>query len=346
MENSSPWAPPGPANFGSALRKAPLRRLGPSATVQSMIHYVFACQMAALLMGTALLPLLIARMKSCHGSFPAAFLAADLAMLARTLVFSVVHYDQSTRLGIFPAHFEESSVAGFIYLLFVAAAAWLILAGLFRATRIRGLLVLSLPYWAYICLVSSVYLVVMFDLGIPRLLWPLVSYGNMAIVPFVAIKAYVAAACILVMVLALVRERSLRLAAAAALAALAQAGDAWLRLDESSYALSVPLLYLPFFGALFMVAFPGRRGLAGLAGDARVEPGLAASWSREAGLEAEETRLLDLLLEGKANKEIAFSLGLGLSAEKHRVQKLFRKLGVSTRSELLSRAAERAILSR
>lgn len=309
-----------------------------------MIHYVFAWQMAALLMGTALLPLLIARMKSRRGSFPAAFLAADLVMMARTLVFSAVHYDRSTHLGFFPARFEESSVAGFIYLAFVAAAAWLILAGLFRATRSRGLPVLALPYWAYVCLVAAVYLIVMADLRIPRLLWPLASYGNMVIVPFVAIKAYVAAACILVMVLALVRERSLRFAAAAALAALAQAGDAWLRLDESSYALSVPLLFLPFFGALFIVALPARRGMDGQAGEAKSSTGLAASWSREAGLEAGETRLLDLLLEGKANKEIAFSLGLGLSAEKHRVQKLFRKLGVSTRSELLSRAAERALL--
>lgn len=311
-----------------------------------MIHYVFAWQIAALLMGTALLPLLVARTRSGRGSFPAAFLAADLVMLARTLVFSAVHYDQSTRLGLFPARFEESSVAGLIYLLFVAAAAWLILAGLFRATGSRGLPVLALPYWAYVCLVSAVYLIVIFDLGIPRILWPLVSYGNMTIVPFVVTKAYIAAACLPVVVLSLVRQRGLRPAAAAALAALAQGGDAWLRLDESSYALSVPLLYLPFFGALFMVAFPGRRGLAGGAVEARVAPGLAASWSREAGLETEETRLLDLLLEGKANKEIAFSLGLGLSAEKHRVQKLFRKLGVSTRSELLSRAAERAILAR
>jgi DNA-binding NarL/FixJ family response regulator len=39
---------------------------------------------------------------------------------------------------------------------------------------------------------------------------------------------------------------------------------------------------------------------------------------------------------------VAAELGLGLSAEKHRVQKLFRKLGVETRNELFAKASDRA----
>lgn len=309
-----------------------------------MIHYVFAWQMGALLMGTALLPLLASRTRAGRGAFPAAFLAADLVMLARTLVFSVIHYDRSARLGFFPAHFEDSIAAGFIYLVFVAAAAWLILAGLLRSTRSRGLLALSLPFWAYVGLVAAVYVIVMTGLDIPRALWPLASHGNMAIVPFAAIKAYIAAACLLVATRALVRGRNPPLAAAGILAALSQAGDAWLRLDEASYVLSVPLIYLSFFGALLVVALHGRKEKTPGGNGGQAPGNLSSSWSSEAGLGADEARLLGLLLEGKGNKEIAFSIGIGLSAEKHRVQKLFGKLGVSTRSELLSRAAERALL--
>lgn len=311
-----------------------------------MHHYVFAWQVAALLMGVALLPLLAARRKTEPGSFPAAFLVSDLAMLARTLVFSTVHYDQSTQLGIFPAHFEDSAMAGLIFLAFVVATDWLAVAGLFRATRTRGLAAFSFPYWAYVGLTLAVYVLVVAELRIPEPLWGLASFRYLAIVSFAAIKGLSAAAFLYLALRALAGTAGRRAAMAATLLVLSMGADVWLRLDEAAYAFSVPLLYLSYFGAFFILALSGRARAGLRDGEAGDAPGLAEAWSRDARLEAGETLLLGLLLEGKGNKEIAYSLGLGLSAEKHRVQKLFRKLGVGTRSELLARAAERALLAR
>jgi len=311
-----------------------------------MHHYVFAWQIAALLLGVALLPLLVARMKAEPGTFPAVFLVSDLAMLARTFVFSTVHYDQSTQLGIFPAHFEDSATAGLIFLAFVVTTDWLAVAGMFRTTRSRGLPVFSLPYWAYVGFIFAVYVLVVAELHIPEPLWKFANFHYMAIVSFAAIKGLSAAALLYLALCALAGAAGKPAAMAATLLVLSMGGDIWLRLDETSYVFSVPILYLSYYGAFFILALSGRGRSGVRAEKAKDAPGLAEAWSCDASLEAEETLLLGLLLEGKGNKEIAYSLGLGLSAEKHRVQKLFRKLGVGTRSELLSRAAERALLAR
>jgi DNA-binding CsgD family transcriptional regulator len=311
-----------------------------------MHHYVFAWQIAALLMGVALLPLLAARMKAKPGAFPAAFLVSDLAMLARTAVFSTVHYDQSTQLGIFPAHFEDSATAGLVFLAFVVAADWTAVAGLFRTTRRRGLPAFSLPYWAYVGLILAVYILVVAELRIPEPLRGLANFRYMAVVSFTVIKGLAASALLYLFFRSLTGAAERPVAIAAALLVLSMGADAWLRLDETAYAFSVPLLYLSYYGAFFILALSGSGRAGDPEGRGKAAPGLAEAWSRDAGLEAGEALLLGLLLEGKGNKEIAFSLGLGLSAEKHRVQKLFRKLGVGTRSELLARAAERALLAR
>lgn len=359
------------ANFGSgrgsrSARPALRGRPAPNK-VTSMVHYVFAWQVAALLMGVALIPLLLARMRAGGAglggqtAFPAAFLVSDLLMLARTLLFSTIHYDQSARLGLFPATFEDGYLSGLIYLALVSSSAWALLLGLFRTTRSRGLAFIAPPYWSYTGLILAVFALVMADIGLPPLLRPLHSYMNLAIRPFVAIKLTVIAACAWLGLRWLTGKGSPRpalpLAAALSLASASQVGDIFFRIDNAQYGWAVPMTYLCYFGSLFVLALAGRKAEAvpaaaaaagangavgGKAGPGGLALDLAGPWSEELGLDGGEATLLGLILGGRGNKQIAAELGIGLSAEKHRVQKLFRKLGVATRNEFFAMASERA----
>lgn len=57
---------------------------------------------------------------------------------------------------------------------------------------------------------------------------------------------------------------------------------------------------------------------------------------RQLGLTVRQGSVLSFLLEGLPNKEIAARLGLRDSTVKEHVSEIFRRLGVGTRSELLS----------
>jgi DNA-binding CsgD family transcriptional regulator len=216
---------------------------------------------------------------------------------------------------------------------------------MFETAGARGLRWLALPWWSYICVIAATFAILASGLPLPGILRPLHNWQDLAVRPFVAVNAVAACACAWLAARSLAgkgKKPGWSLAAAAALAILSQLGDALFLLDVSSQILSTPLIYLGYFGALGILAGEGRAdritGRETLAGCARGRD-LGADWAREAKLDDEEAGLLALILAGKANKEIAPELGLGLSAEKHRVQKLFAKLGVATRKELLARAA-------
>ncbi|TFG83903.1 MAG: hypothetical protein E4H20_04500 [Spirochaetales bacterium] len=49
-----------------------------------------------------------------------------------------------------------------------------------------------------------------------------------------------------------------------------------------------------------------------------------------------DRRIVAAILDGRINKEIAYAEGLGLSALKHRVFVLYRRLGVISRFELIA----------
>jgi DNA-binding CsgD family transcriptional regulator len=54
-----------------------------------------------------------------------------------------------------------------------------------------------------------------------------------------------------------------------------------------------------------------------------------------------ETQILDAIADGLTNKAIARRLGISLHTVKFHVESVFRKLGASTRTEAVARAAER-----
>jgi two-component system nitrate/nitrite response regulator NarL len=67
----------------------------------------------------------------------------------------------------------------------------------------------------------------------------------------------------------------------------------------------------------------------------------AADESKTARFTAREQQILDFLIEGLANKEMAVHLGVSESAVKAALQVLFNKTGVRTRSQLVRVALER-----
>lgn len=72
-------------------------------------------------------------------------------------------------------------------------------------------------------------------------------------------------------------------------------------------------------------------------------PGFSAVQEAEARtlLTPRETQILDVIADGLTNKAIARRLGISLHTVKFHVESVFRKLGASTRTEAVARAAER-----
>lgn len=65
---------------------------------------------------------------------------------------------------------------------------------------------------------------------------------------------------------------------------------------------------------------------------------------RTLGLTGQELRVLAELASGRANKEIARSLGLSPNTVKTHLANLFAKLGASTRTEAVTRARELTLI--
>jgi len=82
-----------------------------------------------------------------------------------------------------------------------------------------------------------------------------------------------------------------------------------------------------------IVRFPGARGT----------PGFGVVQEAEARnlLTPREAQILDAIADGLTNKAIARRLGISLHTVKFHVESVFRKLGASTRTEAVARAAER-----
>ena len=70
-------------------------------------------------------------------------------------------------------------------------------------------------------------------------------------------------------------------------------------------------------------------------------PGPSAEQPQLPPLNARETEVLRLLVQGLANKEIAARLEISESTVKNAIQQLFGKTGVRTRSQLVRAALER-----
>lgn len=308
-----------------------------------MIHYLFWWQVVALVGGVAILPLLIGPRREGVPRLPhpstarGALLLSDLFMLARTVFFSLLNYEDATGLRLLPPRFDESLGAGFIYVALVSSSAWFLLSALLRSSDRRWERLIAPPYWAFVGAVAAFIFLLLEGARLPESVYQFASPASLSVWPFACVKA---AAAVVALILAVLPARpGSRPAARAAafLAFVSQAADLAFRVDEAGYLLLIPLHYLAYFPALALLGRAERDAAAKTPHPAGDRAGRLAAG---ANLDASERRLLDLVLSGKGNKEIAYELGLGLSAEKHRVQKLFRKLGVSTRGELLARAFE------
>ncbi|MGC2855573.1 LuxR C-terminal-related transcriptional regulator [Novispirillum sp. DQ9] len=78
----------------------------------------------------------------------------------------------------------------------------------------------------------------------------------------------------------------------------------------------------------------GRQEAAGASASASTEDDIAGM---EAALSPRQRQILDLLRQGKANKEIATQLGIGVGTVKQHVVALYKKLNVSNRAMAVSR---------
>jgi DNA-binding NarL/FixJ family response regulator len=91
-------------------------------------------------------------------------------------------------------------------------------------------------------------------------------------------------------------------------------------------------------------------------GESLIEPAIAgkvldrfAELSRQAqsadALSAQETRVLALMAKGAGNKSIANTLNIGESTVKTHIQNIFHKLGVNGRTEAVTEAVKKNIIT-
>lgn len=306
-----------------------------------MIHYLFWWQVAALIAGVALLPLLAGKRGPGlprPASLASCLLLSDLFLLARTALFSLLNYGESTGLQILvlPRPFDSGPVEGFLYLALVSSSAWFLLAALLRGTGRSWERVLAIPYWILVGSFEIAFLLILSRANMPHFFYVLTNYELLVLWSFIGTKAIVAITAIVLLAVSLGARADVRIVAALALGALSEVADLVFRIDDRFYLALIPLHYIGYFGALVLLGRSGRKEA-----EPGIEVGLAERLAVQAALDPEEAELLGLVLSGKGNKEIAYELRLSLSAVKHRVQKLFRRLGVATRNELLARASAR-----
>lgn len=112
----------------------------------------------------------------------------------------------------------------------------------------------------------------------------------------------------------------------------------WLEMQQTTRAVS-PQLYVAVIAILFAAGglWLGWRIAARRHGPDFVRNDAAI---RSLGLTGQEVRVLSALASGRANKEIARSLGLSPNTVKTHLANLFAKLGASTRTAAVTRARE------
>ncbi|MFC0633478.1 helix-turn-helix transcriptional regulator [Brevundimonas balnearis] len=124
--------------------------------------------------------------------------------------------------------------------------------------------------------------------------------------------------------------------------ALGAFGLAWLEVQQATRAIE-PQLYVALVALAFALGglWLGWRMAARRHGP-HFEPNTAA---RQAlGLTGQEMRVLDALATGRANKEIARTLGLSPNTIKTHLANLYLKLEASTRTEAVGRARDLGLI--
>lgn len=263
------------------------------------------------------------------------------AQVVKSLLVLVATLDPEGRSGILPPGFVSGAQGELVWFLLVAAGALFTGNALDAVMPSRG----ARPSaWIYVAL-SGLALLAMARVWLGESSGALAAGALRAPVwslPYLLPQAFVILRG--AGFLYRLRRSSLHPAAAlegsAACLIAAQLFDAVFRFTTFEAAL-LPFLHQGLFSCgvfLFLAAIRGQG-----AGRAPEEAGNPAVADPGAGLEGEAARILSAILAGASNKEIAHAEGLSLSATKHRIQAIYRSLGVASRFELMAKAGTRRL---
>ena len=298
-----------------------------------MLHYTFLWQVLGMLIGFGCMTVVLMQYRMYRRRALLFFLASIGLTFIRTVLFTINSYSIASRTSFLSANFEQSLIAGFIYILLISGAAYFLVLGLYSLYDKKLPLRAGLGYWLYYGLSLSLFLVLL--AGADPETTPvafLFRCGIMTNIPFSACRILIALAC--VFLLSDIKDpKTFRLSAAFMTAAVAiQAADILGFFVPGSRTASIPAYFiLP--AAAYMLLLPALlKVLRQTGGSGQDTERLAAEFH----LSEEETEIVTAILSGSSNKEIAFDRKLTLSTIKHRIYQIYRKCGIRSRWELFA----------
>ncbi len=262
---------------------------------------------------------------------------AILAQNLRVMLFGLAYY-QPLHAALLSMH--DGRIRALIVLAYyclVALHGCLMLAWLFARAGWGRLAALLAPYWLYYALAILSKAAPVFGLGLP---WDGAAWSNLAfgLGGTLVDKAFIFMSAALFLAKRKNRRypgKAQETGALLALQAAVIADSVLPRLPLSPLAIFFTML--PFYTFPFLIVAGMRREEE--AALPAAPPALQeAPWTPSGGpcLDEEEARLVAAILDGRSNKDIAGTEGLSLSAVKHRLYALYRRLGVSSRFELMA----------
>jgi len=298
-----------------------------------MLHYTFLWQVLGMLVGFGSFIIVLQNYRSNRNNFLILFLLSIFFTFIRTLIFTIHNYSKASRAGILSFHFDRGLTAGFLYVLLIALASYFLIRGLCGITGLKFPLWLSILYWIYYSSALLLYLLLMMRWRYPAALRPLFTFRIIADIPF-----YTGKILLLVIIPFLIKRNRQAVILILILLAI-QLADALIRLYPDNLTISLPLYFiLP--GAAYMIILPGLLGKKKTEVQKNNKTERIAQMAARFRLNSEEAVMLAAVLEGKSNKEIAWEQNVSLSIIKHRLYRIYRKCGVSSRWEIFAKADE------
>ncbi len=303
----------------------------------TMNHLAFLVQTSGVALGLVLISFLIFKLVTEKGSWLLPFALSVSAHIVRTLVFTVSNYSRLSSLGLLPHNFEDSNEAGLIHLSLVLLSAYFLVIGLFRIGTWKKILTFSIAWWAYFSLHLLVIVRLILRLDFSRAVGALLSMESVYYLPFGVAKAVVAATCL---VLAFRKAypgsgRSWFIRFGCLAIALSQVFDMLVRIIEVSRPDFLALFYAFMYAGIALIMLGIRKDSSTpLPESSRAS--MEEDIAKRFGLSDTERRILEAILAGASNKEIAYNEKVSLSAVKHRIFALYKNLNISSRYELMA----------
>ncbi len=310
-------------------------------------HIGFLWQALGAMLGMVVLAASLDRRIRTRQPAPAWVSLGLLAHITRTVVFSLANYSRLTGLGLFPANFEAGNLSGIIYIALVAITVLAMFRALWsaagRETPRRTFVIFLIVYGLDIVIASVV-----------SLFWPAHSprFARLQVDiffdnPFGLAKAGLVLA---ILVLWIIKRKSLERRLSIGMACLL--GSQLLDLVLRFYVPMASTLALPFltyqlsFVAAAALIQSTARSIPTPRADCLPPPaaGTVASTAESTlaalrqsySLSPEECAILEAVLAGASNKQIAWDRKLSLPVVKRRLFKLYRRMGIASRYELMA----------